>query len=100
MSVRLLVHRSIGPSVGDAFVLVGRDETANDLFHVYELVSLALWFIVVSHNTIKGCVRPSVGPLVRWSVNPSVGNAFVWAGRDETANNLFRVCTLVYRREP
>ena len=36
-------------------------------------------------------VFPSVGPLVRWSV----GNAFVSAGRDEPANDLFRVYELV-----
>ena len=52
-------------------------------------------FLVESHDSIRGCVRPlvrwSVGPLVRWSV----GNAFVSAGRDELANVLFRVYKLV-----
>ena len=42
MSVRRLVGLSVGPlvgrSVGNAFVSAGRDEPANDLFRVYELV--------------------------------------------------------------
>ena len=37
----------------------------------------------MSHDFIKGCVRPSVH------------NAFVSAGRDEPANDLFRVYELV-----
>ena len=37
-------------------------------------------------------VHRSVGPSVRWSV----GNAFVSAGRDEPANNLFLVYELVF----
>ena len=45
----------------------------------------------MSHNSIRGCVRPLVGP----SVGPLVGNAFVSAGRDEPANDLFRVYELV-----
>ena len=34
------VHRSVGPSVGPSVMLLsaGRDEPANDLFRVYELV--------------------------------------------------------------
>ena len=50
-----------------------------------------LAFLVVSHDSIRGCVRPSVGR----SVGPSVRNAFVSAGRDEPANDLFRVYELV-----
>ena len=42
-------------------------------------------------------VCPSVGPSVRPSVRWSVGNAFVSAGRDEPANDLFRVYELVQR---
>ena len=44
-------------------------------------------FLVVSHNSIRGCVRPLVRRSVRWSV----GDAFVSAGRDEPVNDLFRV---------
>ena len=40
-------------------------------------------------------VCPSVGPLFRWSVDRSVRNAFVTAGRDKPANDLFRVYELV-----
>ena len=53
----------------------------------------------MSNDSIKGCVRPSVGLSVGPSVGPSVGlsvgNAFVSAGRDEPANDLFRVYELV-----
>ena len=54
----------------------------------------------MSHDFIRGCVRPSVG----WSVGPfgrSVGRSvgplvmLLSAGRDEPANNLFRVYKLV-----
>ena len=45
----------------------------------------------MSHDSIRGCVRPSVGLLVR----PLVCNAFVSAGRDEPGNDLFRVYELV-----
>ena len=41
-------------------------------------------------------VCPSFGPCVRPSVSPSVRNAFVSAGRDEPANDLFRVYKLVF----
>ena len=40
-------------------------------------------------------VFPSVGLSVRWSLGPLVRNAFVSAGRDEPANNLFCVYKLV-----
>ena len=50
-----------------------------------------LSFLVVSHDSIRGCVRPSV----RWSVGRSVRNNFFLAGRDEPANDLFRVYELV-----
>ena len=40
-------------------------------------------------------VCPSVGPSVGPSVRRSVRNAFVPAGRDEPANDLFRVYELV-----
>ena len=40
-------------------------------------------------------VCPSVGRSVRPSVGPSVRNAFVSAGRDEPANDLFRVYEFV-----
>ena len=50
-------------------------------------------FLVVSHDSIRGCVRPSVGPLVRWSVGPLV--MLLSAGRDEPANDLFRVYELI-----
>ena len=36
--VRRLISLSVGQSVGNAFVLAGRDEPANGLFCVYELV--------------------------------------------------------------
>ena len=51
----------------------------------------------LSHLYKRVCL--SVGPLVRRSVGPSVGpsvrNAFVSAGRDEPANDLYRVHELV-----
>ena len=50
-----------------------------------------LLFLVVSHDSIRECVRPSVGPSVRLSVR----NAFVSAGRDEPTNDLFRGYELV-----
>ena len=54
----------------------------------------------MSHDSIRGCVRPyvgpSVGPSVGLSVGPLVRNAFVSAGRDEPANDLFRVYELVF----
>ena len=40
-------------------------------------------------------VSPSVGPSVGPSDGPSVGNAFFSAGRNEPANDLFRVYELV-----
>ena len=43
------------------------------------------------HWSVGPLVHRSVGPLVRWSV----GNAFVSAGRDKPANDLFRVHKLV-----
>ena len=52
-------------------------------------------FLVVSHDSIRGWVRPSVRRLVHRSVRRSVRNAFVSAGRDELANDLFRVHELV-----
>ena len=51
-------------------------------------------FLVVSHDSIGGCVRPSVLP----SVCPLVRNAFVSAGRDKPANDLLRVYKLVFQR--
>ena len=36
-----------------------------------------LHFLVVSHDSIRGCVRPSVGWSVGRLVRRSVGNAFV-----------------------
>ena len=45
----------------------------------------------MSHDSIRGCVRPLVGLLVGWSV----GDAFVSAGRDEPANDLFHVYKLI-----
>ena len=42
---------------------------------------------------------PSIGPSVGLSVGPSVRNAFVSAGRDEPANDLFRVYELVHSIE-
>ena len=44
---------------------------------------------------MRECVRPSVRRLVRRSVGRSVRNALVSAGRDVTANDLFRVYELV-----
>ena len=41
-------------------------------------------------------VCPSVGWLVSWSI----GNAFVLAGRDKPANDLFRVYKLVLSHIP
>ena len=54
-------------------------------------------FLVVSHDSIIGCVCPSVGPSVGRSVGPSVGPSamLLSAGRDEPANDLFRVYELV-----
>ena len=46
LTVGWSIGRSVGPfvrrSVGNAFVSAGREEPANDLFHVYELVFLVL----------------------------------------------------------
>ena len=46
------------------------------------------------HDSIKGCVRPSVRLSVRLSVGPLV--MLLSAGRDEPANDLFRVYELVF----
>ena len=57
----------------------------------------------MSHDSIRGCVRPSVGPLVGLSVGPLVRRSvgplvmLLSAGRDEPANDLFRVYELVSR---
>ena len=52
-------------------------------------------FLVVSHDSIRGFVRPSVEPSVGPSVGPLVcllvGNDFVLMGKDEPANNYFCV---------
>ena len=53
-------------------------------------------FLVVSLDSIRGCVRPSVS----WSVGPLVGRSIRWkrkflAGGDEMANDLFCVYKLV-----
>ena len=45
----------------------------------------------MSHDSIRGCARPSVGP----SVGQSIRIAFVSAGSDEPANDLFCVYQLV-----
>ena len=51
----------------------------------------------MSHDSIRGCVCPSVGqsvgPLVGWAVGRLV--LLLLAGKDEPANNLFRVYELV-----
>jgi len=64
-------------------------------------------FLVVSHDSIRGCVRPSVRrsvrrsvrPSVRPSVGPSVGpsvrNLFFRRAETKTANDLCRVSGLV-----
>ena len=49
--------------------------------------------LVVSHDSIRGCVRPSVGWSVGWSVCWSV--MLLSAGRNEPANDLFCVYELV-----
>ena len=33
----------------------------------------------MSHDSIRGCVHPSVGPSVGWSVGPSVGPSVGWS---------------------
>ena len=43
LSVLWSVSRSVRRLVRNAFVSAGRDEPANDLFHVYELVFPHLW---------------------------------------------------------
>ena len=45
---------------------------------------------------MRGCVRPSVGQSVRRSVGPSA--MLLSAGKDEPANDLFRVYELVLLR--
>ena len=55
-----------------------------------ELQLLSL-FLVMSHNSIRGCVRLLVSRLVCWMVSA------VSAGRDEPANDLFCVYKLVQR---
>ena len=51
----------------------------------------------MSHDSKRGCVRPSVGPSVGPSVRRSV--TLLSAGRDEPANDLFRVYELVVANE-
>ena len=47
-------------------------------------------FLVMSHNSVGGCVCPLVGQFMGWSIGPSFHNGFVLAGRDEPANNYIR----------
>ena len=54
-------------------------------------------FLVVSHDSIRRCL--SVGPSVHLSVRLLVNNAFVSAGREELANDLFCVYKLVLNSE-
>ena len=55
------------------------------------------FFLVVSHDSIRGCVHPLVRLSVHWSVGPSV--MLLLAARDEPANDLFRVYELVSASE-
>ena len=56
-------------------------------------------FLVVSHDSIRGCVRPSVrrsvGRSVRQSVRRLVRNLVFRRAETKTANDLFRVYELV-----
>ena len=47
-------------------------------------------FLVMSHDSVGGCVCPLVGQFMGWSIGPSFHNGFVSAGRDEPANNYIR----------
>ena len=47
--VGLLVGPLVGPMVGNAFVSVGRDKPANDLFCVYKLVNYYKYGRLVDH---------------------------------------------------
>ena len=38
---------------------------------------IPIHFLVAKSNSMRGFVRPSVHPSVRWSVGPSVGHAFL-----------------------
>ena len=58
-SVGPSVRRSIGPSVRNAFVSAVRDEPANDLFRVYELVIKALLFHL--SYTIRDDINSNTG---------------------------------------
>jgi len=57
-----------------------------------QVTFLDVGFLVVSHDSIRGYVGLSVGRLV----SRSVRYAFVLVGRDEPANDLFRVYELVF----
>ena len=47
-------------------------------------------FLVMSHDSVGGCVCPLVGQFMGWSIGPSFHNGFVSAGRDKPANNYIR----------
>ena len=60
-------------------------------FSLYLSLSLSVSVFLDASSHLYKRVCPSVGPSVRWSF----GNAFVSAGRDELANDFFRVYELV-----
>ena len=63
--------------------------------HFYVIFFFFLTLFILSHEPRlykRVCLSA-----VRWSVGPSVSNAFASAGRDEPANDSFCVYKLVYR---
>ena len=59
---------------------------------VFSIFRFFFQFLVVSHDSIRGCVRPLVGPSVRRSVR----NLFFSAGRNEDGERLtscIRTCS-------
>ena len=62
------------------------------MLKLYVLKSCVHAFLVMSHDSIREYVHPSVGWLVRRSIGTSV--MLLSAGKDEPANNLFRVYKL------
>ena len=55
--------------------------------------------LVVSHDSIRGCVRLLVRPSVRPSVSPWVRNHFFRRAETKTANDLYRVSGLVMNEQ-
>ena len=92
---------------GIAIIIANLDPAINH-YAVYKAALYSPLFLVYPLSLIFSReprlykrVCPSVGPLVRWSIGPSVGPSVMLlsAGRDEPANNLFCVYELVSRNK-